>query len=178
MAKLVIAILIGGAIGGLIGSRRSCETGTCPLTSNPYSGALYGAVMGFFLVSAVFGTTTPRASTEDTAMAATTSTLVTEIKNNDEFKQQVLNATVPTLVDLWATWCAPCRAQMPIVEQVAEKAGDKARVVKVNVDEAGDIAESLGVSSIPTLVVFKGGKEEKRFVGVQSADTLSRALGL
>ncbi len=111
-------------------------------------------------------------------MAATTSTLVAAIKNNDEFKQQVLNATVPTLVDLWATWCAPCRAQMPIVEQVAEKAGVKARVVKVNVDEAADIAESLGVSSIPTLVVFKGGKEEKRFVGVQSADTLSRALGL
>jgi len=111
-------------------------------------------------------------------MAATTSSLVTEIKNNDEFKQQVLNAPVPVLVDLWASWCGPCRAQMPIVEQVADKAGDKARVVKVNVDEASDIAESLGVSSIPTLVVFKGGKEEKRFVGVQSADTLSRALGL
>jgi thioredoxin 1 len=178
MAKLLIAILIGGAIGGLIGARRSCETGACPLTSNPYRGALYGAVLGFFLVSAVFGTTTPSASTEDTAMASKTSTLVAAIKNKEEFQQQILNATVPTLVDFWATWCAPCRAQMPIVEQVAEKAGDKARVVKVNVDEASDIAESLGISSIPTLVVFKGGKEEKRFVGVQSADTLSRALGL
>ena len=178
MTKYVIAILIGGAIGGLMGSRRSCESGTCPLTSNPYTGALYGAVLGFFLISAVFEPTTQRASTEDTAMAATTSTLVTEIKNNDEFNQQVLQATVPTLVDLWASWCAPCRAQMPIVEQLAENAGDKARVVKVNVDEAGDIAEKLGVSSIPTLIVFKNGKEVKRFVGVQSAKDLSLALGL
>jgi thioredoxin 1 len=178
MAKYVIGILIFGAVGGLMGSRRTCETGACPLTSNPYIGALYGAAMGFFLVSALFGTVTRSASTEETVMAATTSTLVTEIKSNDEFKQQVLNASVPVLVDLWASWCAPCRAQMPIVEQVAEKAGDKARVAKVNVDDASDIAEKLGVSSIPTLVVFKGGKEEKRFVGVQSADTLSRALGL
>jgi thioredoxin 1 len=67
---------------------------------------------------------------------------------------------------------------MPIVEQVASKAGDKAHVVKVNVDEASDIAENLGVSSIPTLVIFRNRKQEKRFVGVQSADTLSRALGL
>lgn len=178
MAKYLLVILIGGVIGGLLGSRRSCESGTCPLTSNPYTGALYGAVMGFFLASTVFGSTTPRTLTEDTAMAATTSTLVTEIKNNDEFNQQVLKATVPTLVDLWAPWCAPCRAQLPIVNKVADNAGEKAHVVKVNVDEAGDVAEKLGVNSIPTLIVFKNGKEVKRFVGVQSADILGHALGL
>jgi thioredoxin len=111
-------------------------------------------------------------------MAAIANSSVIEIKNSDEFKQEVRNGSVPVLVDLWASWCGPCRAQMPIVEQIAEKAGDKARVAKVNVDDVPEVAENLGVNSIPTLVIFRGGKEEKRFVGVQSLDTLSRALGL
>ena len=195
MTKYMIAILIGGAIGGLLGARGSCTTGACPLTSNPYIGSLYGAVLGFFLISAIFGTTTQGAMKENIAMATTTATtamttttttaaekatevVVAEIKNNEEFKKQVLEAKVPVLVDLWASWCGPCRAQSPIVDEVATKVGDKALVVKVNVDEASDVAESLNVSSIPTLIVFNKGKEVKRFVGVQSANTLSRALDI
>ncbi|MBI5095284.1 MAG: thioredoxin [Candidatus Hydrogenedentes bacterium] len=103
---------------------------------------------------------------------------VTQIASQNHFKEQVLDADVPVLVDMWATWCGPCRAQMPIVEQVAEQVGDKARVVKVNVDDVADVAMDLDVRSIPTLIVFKGGKEQSRFVGVQSADVLSRALGV
>jgi len=178
MAKYMIAVLIGGAIGGWMGSRGTCETGACPLTSNPYAGALYGAVLGFFLASTVFATGTRQASTEDTPMATAANVAITEIKNKEAFKQQVLDAPVPVLADLWAPWCGPCRSQTPIVEQLAGQVGEKARIVKVNVDEAGEIAENLGVNSIPTLIVFKGGKETARFVGVQSAETLSRALGL
>jgi thioredoxin 1 len=103
---------------------------------------------------------------------------VLQISSQSHFKEQVLEAQVPVLVDMWATWCGPCRAQLPIVAQVATQAGDKARVVKVNVDELSDVATDLGVSSIPTLIVFQGGKETRRFVGLQSADTLSSALGL
>ncbi len=178
MAKYIIGMLVFGAIGGLMGSRKTCETGTCPLTSNPYAGALYGAVMGFFVVSTVLGTGARTASTEETAMAATTDSMVTAIKSGGDFQQEVMNASVPVLVDLWAAWCAPCRAQMPIVERVAAKAEDKARVVKVNVDEAPEVAQALNVSSIPTLVVFSGGKEIARYVGVQSEGTLTKALGL
>ncbi len=177
MTKYVIAVVIGGAIGAWMGSRGTCETGACPLTSNPYAGALYGAVLGFFLAS-TFGTGTPSASTEGKSMSSTTNVAITEIKNREAFKLDVLNAPVPVLVDLWAPWCGPCRSQMPIVEQLAGQTGEKARVVKVNVDEAGDVATDLDVNSIPTLIVFKNGKETARFVGVQSADTLSRALGL
>lgn len=178
MAKYAIAVLIGGAIGAWMGSRGTCETGACPLTSNPYTGALYGAVVGLFLASTVLATVTRQASTEEQTMATATNVAITEVKNKVDFKQQVLDAQVPVLADLWAPWCGPCRSQMPIVEQLAAKAGEKARIVKVNVDEATDVAEDLGVNSIPTLIVFKGGKETMRFVGVQSADTLSRALGL
>lgn len=184
MLKYAIGIVIGGIVGGLMGSSRSCETGACPLTSNPYVGAIYGAVLGFFLVSALFGATVrpgtsgTQTSKEGSVMAANGNGSVVQITSKAAFQDQVLNASVPVLVDLWASWCGPCRAQMPIVEQVAQQAGDRARVVKVNVDDVADVAQDLGVDSIPTLVVFKDGKEQKRFVGVQSADILSRALGV
>ena len=76
------------------------------------------------------------------------------------------------LVDFWAPWCGPCRMQGPIVERVAETLGDKAVISKINVDEEQAPAQKYNVSSIPTLIVFKDGKAEKQFVGVQSEDVL------
>lgn len=110
-------------------------------------------------------------------MTTSTDTLkIQTVSNVEEFQERALNSPTPVLVDLWAPWCGPCRMQAPILDQVAEELGDSARIVKVNVDEAGDVAQQLGVRGIPTLVVFKEGQEQRRFVGVQSADTLIAAL--
>jgi len=81
-----------------------------------------------------------------------------------------------TLVDFWAPWCAPCRMQLPILEQVVAESGQRVRVVKVNVDEAGQTAAQFGVRSIPTLILFKDGKPVAQFVGVQSAAALQAAI--
>ncbi len=80
------------------------------------------------------------------------------------------------LVDFWAPWCGPCRIQGPIVEKLSDKYEGKALVAKINVDENRDIAERFGIQSIPTLILFKDGKEARRFVGVQSEETLSKAI--
>lgn len=77
------------------------------------------------------------------------------------------------LVDFWAPWCAPCRMQLPIVKQMAE---DGYLVGTVNVSEQMELAGRLGVMNIPTLVVFKDGKEYQRFVGLQSRETLENAM--
>jgi len=81
-----------------------------------------------------------------------------------------------TLVDFWAPWCGPCRMQAPILHQVADALGERAQVAKVNVDENMRAAVQFGVSSIPTLVVLKDGKEVERFIGVQPKQTLLAAL--
>ncbi|MBR6524863.1 MAG: thioredoxin [Clostridia bacterium] len=92
------------------------------------------------------------------------------------FEQEVLNSDKPVLLDFWAPWCMPCRMIAPIVEEIAEDTAGKAVVGKVNVDEEGELAMKFGVASIPTLIVFKGGQEVKRVVGVQSKAALLALL--
>jgi thioredoxin 1 len=94
--------------------------------------------------------------------------------NKDNFKQ--ITAADVTLVDFWAEWCAPCRMIAPVLDELAAEFEGRATVGKVNVDEASELAQEFGVSSIPTLIIMKNGEEVKRFVGVTSKDDLSQAL--
>ena len=87
----------------------------------------------------------------------------------DNFTEEVTNSPVPVLIDLWAPWCGPCRMMAPVIDEIAEGASGF-KVGKVNVDEQMEIAASLGVRSIPTLVVFKNGEVAARSVGVQSKE--------
>ena len=80
------------------------------------------------------------------------------------------------LVDFWAPWCGPCRIQGPIVEKVAGRVGGRARIAKLDVDQAASLAQHYEIKSIPTLIVFKEGKPVKRFVGVTQADPLVSAI--
>ncbi len=93
-------------------------------------------------------------------------------KNFDEELKNIGEGS-PMLVDFWAPWCAPCRMQLPIVEKMAEEGY---HVGKVNIDEQMGLAGRFGVMSIPTLIVFKDGKEQQRFVGVQSRQVLEDAM--
>lgn len=80
------------------------------------------------------------------------------------------------LVDFWAPWCGPCRMQTPVLDALAEQAGDLVRVVKVNVDENPQLAGLFRIQSIPTLVLLDGDVEVQRFVGVQSFQSLIEAV--
>jgi len=96
--------------------------------------------------------------------------------SQDTFEVDVLESDVPVLVDMWAPWCGPCHIVSPIVEDVAEQMGDKAQVVKLNIDENPRIAQQYGIRSIPTLLFFKDGSLVDRMVGVQHQETLASQL--
>lgn len=97
------------------------------------------------------------------------------------FAEVVERSDVPVLVDFWAPWCAPCRQLAPILERAEASWGDSIKVVKVNVDENQDLASRFGIMGIPTMVLFKGGKEIGRMTGVRPEDRLkaevARLLG-
>lgn len=92
--------------------------------------------------------------------------------NSKNFKEEVLNSNEPVLVDFYADWCGPCKMMAPVVEELAGELQGKAKVGKINVDENQDLAMEYNVMSIPTLVIFKDGKEFKRFVGVRDKNEL------
>ena len=99
---------------------------------------------------------------------------IQEIGSEEELDKVTMHGI--TLVDFDAPWCAPCLLQEPIIHQLAAQFQGKARMVVVNIDQAPDMASTLGIRSIPTLVIFKNSKEIQRFVGLQSEGTLSEAL--
>jgi thioredoxin 1 len=96
--------------------------------------------------------------------------------NDSSFEKEVLQADKPVLVDFWAEWCAPCRMLAPTVEAVATQYGESATVVKLNVDDNPATASGYGIKGIPTLILFKQGKEVERMVGATSRDSISRII--
>ena len=96
--------------------------------------------------------------------------------SDSNFEAQVLNSDRPVLVDFWAPWCAPCRMLAPTVEAVAQSFQETATVVKLNVDDNPQVSQRYGIKGIPTLILFKNGKEEERVVGATSKEAISRMI--
>jgi thioredoxin 1 len=96
--------------------------------------------------------------------------------SDSSFEKDVLQSDKPVLVDFWAEWCAPCRMLAPTVEAVGEHYVESAHVVKLNVDDNPATAGTYGIKGIPTLILFKEGKEVERIVGATSKETISRTI--
>ncbi|MGQ9487058.1 MAG: thioredoxin [Armatimonadota bacterium] len=94
----------------------------------------------------------------------------------DQFDTEVLQSSVPVLVDFWAVWCGPCRAIDPHVDTISKEYAGRAKVVKLNVDEDPEIALRYGIQSIPTLLFFKDGKVQDMIVGVVPKQTIVQKL--
>jgi thioredoxin 1 len=101
--------------------------------------------------------------------------MVAHVKTG-EFEQVVLQSSVPTLVDFYATWCGPCRLQSPILDELAAEAAGAYQIVKVDVDQEPDLAMRFGVTALPTLLVIDKGEVTQRVVGMEKKEKLRRLL--
>jgi thioredoxin len=96
----------------------------------------------------------------------------------DTFKQEVLDSEVPVIVDFWAEWCGPCHAVAPVLDKIVAEQAGKVKLVKVNIDEERTLAETYGIASIPTIILFDGGEQTASVIGAQPKGAIERSLGL
>ncbi len=101
---------------------------------------------------------------------------VTEV-NDADFEEQVLKSETPVLVDFWATWCGPCRALAPVVDQVAGEYSGKIKVMKMDVDRNNATPGRYGIRGIPALLLFKDGKVAEQIVGYVPKETIDKTIG-
>ena len=92
------------------------------------------------------------------------------------FENEVLQSTTPVLVDFWATWCGPCRALSPKLEEISQSLGGKVKFVKLDVDANAEVPSKFGIRGIPTLILFKNGQMLDQLVGNQPKDVIEKLL--
>ena len=167
MTSLMISVLIGGGLGALLGHFGKCSSGTCPLTSTWWRGAIYGALLGglFYYVSSG---SSPASLNKSTANVK----LITE----GQFDAEVIQSPSPVVADFYAPWCGPCKRLSPMLDELAGTLTNKIKFVKINVDEAPRLAQRFNIQGIPTLLFFKHGKVMDSLVGLPPADTLKTRL--
>jgi thioredoxin len=163
---IIGTIVVGAIIGGIIGYYGKCNTGQCPLTSTPWGGAIWGALLASIIALTLFNKP-PKVPDSPSIVKITSAT---------EFATLLSESQQPILVDFYADWCGPCRNLSPLINKLSEEFSGQAKIIKINIDNASELARKYQVSSIPCVIVFNKGKETDRFVGVRLYQDYSNAL--
>ena len=166
MLKAIIVLLIGAGIGALMGYFGKCTDGTCPLTANPYRGAVWGLFLAGIIAYPMLVTALRKPVPE--------SKNVIHVKNVSEFDSVIAKGVC--LVDFYADWCGPCRSLAPTINKLADEFKGEVKVLKINVDNFQELAQKYKANSIPNVVILKDGNEVNRLVGARKFDEYSEAL--
>lgn len=167
LPSLILPVVIGAALGAAMGYFGQCSSGTCPLTSTWWRGALYGGGMGL-----LFGLVSPQTSGSNLNQSTRNVKLIVP----GEFDAEVTNASTPVVVDFFATWCGPCKSLAPRLDKVADQFIGKIKFVKINIDESQELASKYRIEGVPTLLFFQKGKIVDSVVGLPSAGVLKQKV--
>jgi len=181
IGKYIIVAIIGGVFGALLGYFGKCTTGACPLTANPYRGAIYGIVMGLLLVSMFVKKPKSQSGQkiqkdDNSLQMQPVDGSAIDINSKLDFQTQILNNEGICLVDMFSHQCPPCRALSPMMSSLAKTYAGKVAVCKVNVDNHPAIAKQYRIHNIPTVLIIKNGKEVKRLSGLRPATEYTAIL--
>jgi len=166
MLRVVAILLLGAGIGALMGYFGKCSSGACPLTANPWRGAAWGTFLALIVVWPMLAGALRK--------PVPPSPNVLHAADSAEFESTVSEGVC--LVDFYADWCGPCRSLAPVINELADEYKGRAKVLKINIDHHSELARKYGVSSIPTVVIMKDGKELERVAGARPAAVYKKAL--
>lgn len=175
--RIAGGLLIGGGIGALMGYFGSCTSGTCPLTANPFRGALYGAVMGLLFAFSM-GCKKPeevQAFAEEPAPQEKTHAAI-HVTSGEQLQSLLSSTDKPVLADFYSMTCPPCRMLAPVIEELANDYDGRAVVCKVSLDHARELGQQFQIRGIPAVLIFQNGQEVNRLVGFRSKDAYSGIL--
>jgi len=157
--RVALGVLIGAAVGAILGHFGKCSTGSCPLTANPARGAVWGAVLGLlFSMALPHRPVAPSADSEK----------VKQIRSEAEFESRVLASNGLCLVDFFADWCPPCHVLSPTMSALADRYAGKVFICKVDVEKLESLARKYQVSGIPKVLLFENGRRVEQADGVRS----------
>lgn len=163
MWKIILGGAVGLVAGAVLGYIGKCRSGACPLTGNPYTAALLGGLVGVIIAMAWGG-------------RGSGGSLPT-IADTGQFRQKVLQADQPVVVEFYADWCGWCHKLEPTLAALANEYGDKVRFVKVNFKKLADLSKQYQIEGVPTCLLLVGGAEAHRWVGTNRPRSIARSWG-
>jgi len=204
ITRILLGVLIGGAIGAVVGYFGKCSSGACPLTANPYRGAIYGALVGVLLSSAL--STRPKEKAEipkekpegsgiahienksdsNVGVLKANGSFLMESLTKESFLQKVFNyeqnkewkfeGKLPCIVDFYADWCGPCKMVEPILQELAQEYQGKLNIYRVDTQAQQELATAFGIQSIPSILFVPLNDKPQMAVGALPKNTLEKAI--
>ena len=195
--RILLGVLIGGAIGAVVGYFGKCTSGACPLTANPYRGAIYGAIVGALLASVL--STQPKEKPEGSdvvhienksdsnvgVLKANGSPLM-ESLSKESFLQKVFNyeqnkewkfeGKLPCIIDFYADWCGPCKMVEPILQELAQEYQGKLNIYRVDTQAQQELAAAFGIQSIPSILFVPLSDKPQMAVGALPKEALKKTI--
>jgi len=197
ITRIFLGVLIGGAIGAVLGYFGKCASGSCPLTANPYRGAIYGAVMGALLVSVflrvpkekeessdivhingepVPKTRVPDANAISLVQPLTKDSFLQKVFNYEQNKEWKFEGELPCIIDFYADWCGPCKMIEPILQELAQEYQGKLNIYRVDTQAQRELTAFFNIQGIPSMLFVPLNGKPQMATGALPKKILKKAI--